>query len=84
MLAESDLPVYSPQSFDSYDEVDSEIRVVWHTDDGDEIQTLSGSHAEALEALVLGIVAEAYAASKLEAEQGAEPDALRKNIKKGD
>ena len=40
--------------------------------------------AEALEALVLGIAAEAYAASKLEAEQGAEPDALRKNIKKGD
>ena len=32
-------------------------------------QTLSGSHAEALEALVLGIAEEAYAASKLETEQ---------------
>ena len=81
-LAESELPAYSPQSFDSCNEVDSEIRVVWHTDDGDEIQKLSGSHAEALEALVLGIAEEAYAASKLEAEQSAEPDAPRKNIKK--
>ena len=69
MLAESDLPVYKKPSSDSYDEVDSEIRIVWRTDDGDEAQTLSGSHAEALEALVLGIAEEAYAASKLETEQ---------------
>ena len=69
MLAESDLPVYRKPSSDSYDEVDSEIRIVWRTDDGDEAQTLSGSHAEALEALVLGIAEEAYAASKLETEQ---------------
>ena len=69
MLAESDLPVYRKPSSDSYDEVDSEIRVVWRTDDGDETQTLSGSHAEALEALVLGIAEEAYAASNLETEQ---------------
>ena len=48
---------------------DSEIRIVWRTDDGDEAQTLSGSQAEALEALVLGIAEEAYAASKLETEQ---------------
>ena len=68
MLAESDLPVYRKPSSDSYDEVDSEIRIVWRTDDGDEAQTLSGSHAEALEALVLGIAEEAYAASKLETE----------------
>ena len=69
VLAESDLPVYRKPSSDSYDEVDSEIRIVWRTDDGDEAQTLSGSHAEALEALVLSIAEEAYAASKLETEQ---------------
>ena len=69
MLAESDLPAYRKPSSDSYDEVDSEIRIVWRTDDGDEAQTLSGSHAEALEALVLSIAEEAYAASKLETEQ---------------
>ena len=44
------------------------IRGIWRTDDGDETQKLSGSHAEALEALVLGIAEEAYAASKLETE----------------
>ena len=69
VLAESELPAYRKPSSDSYDEVDSEIRIVWRTDDGDEAQTLSGSHAEALEALVLGIAEEAYAASKLETEQ---------------
>ncbi len=69
MLAESDLPTYRKPSSDSYDETDSEIRIVWRTNDGDETQTLSGSHAEALEALVLGIAEEAYAASKLETEQ---------------
>ena len=47
---------------------DSEIRVIWRTDDGDEIQKLSGSHAEALETLVLSIAEEAYAASNLETE----------------
>ena len=69
VLAESELPAYRKPSSDSYDEVDSEIRIVWRTDDGDEAQTRSGSHAEALEALVLGIAEEAYAASKLETEQ---------------
>ena len=69
MLAESDLPEYRKPSSDTADETDSEIRIVWRTDDGDEAQTLSGSHAEALEALVLGIAEEAYAASKLETEQ---------------
>ena len=69
VLAESDLPVYRKPSSDSYDEVDSEIRIVWRADDGDEAQTLSGSHAEALESLALGIAEEAYAASKLETEQ---------------
>ena len=69
VLAESDLPAHRKPSSDSYDEVDSEIRIVWRTDDGDEAQTLSGSHAEALEALVLSIAEEAYAASKLETEQ---------------
>ena len=71
MLAETDLPEYRKPSSDAVDETDSEIRVVWRTDDGDETQTLSGSHAEALEALVLGIAEEAYAASKLETEQRA-------------
>lgn len=69
VLAESDLPAYRKPSSDSYDEVDSEIRIVWRTDDGEKTQTLSGSQAEALEALVLGIAEEAYAASKLETEQ---------------
>ena len=50
------------------DETDSEIRVIWRTDDGNEIQKLSGSHAEALETLVLRIAEEAYAASNLETE----------------
>ena len=66
VLAESELPAYRKPSFDSYDEVDSEIRVVWRTDDGDETQKLSGRHAEALETLVLDIAEEAYAASKPE------------------
>ena len=69
VLAESDLPAYRKPSSDSYDAVDSEIRVVWRTGDRDETQTLSGSHAEALQALVLGIAEEAYAASKLETKQ---------------
>ena len=69
VLAESELPAYRKPSSDNYDEVDSEIRIVWRTDDGDETQKLSGSHAEALETLVLGIAEEAYAASKLETEQ---------------
>lgn len=69
VLAESELPAYKKPDSDSYDETDSEIRVIWRTDDGDETQKLSGSHAEALEALVLGIAEEAYAASKLETEQ---------------
>ena len=69
MLAESDLPEYRKPSSDTADETDSEIRVVWRTDDGEKTQKLSGSHAEALEALVLGIAEEAYAASTLETEQ---------------
>ena len=69
MLAETDLPEYRKPSSDAVDETDSEIRVVWRTDDGEKIQKCSGSHAEALEALVLGIAEEAYAASKLETEQ---------------
>ena len=69
VLAESDLPAYRKPSSDSYDEVDSEIRVIWRTEDGEKTQTLSGSQAEALETLVLGIAEEAYTASKLETEQ---------------
>ena len=69
VLAESELPEYRKPSDESYDETDSKIRIVWHTEDGEKVQTCSGSHAEALESLVLGIAEEAYAASKLEAEQ---------------
>ena len=69
MLAESDLPEYRKPSADVADETDSEIRVVWRTDDGDETQLLSGRRAEALEELVLGIAEDAYAASELETEQ---------------
>ena len=68
MLAESDLPAYRKPSPNVQDETDSEIRVIWHTDDGNEIQKFSGSHAEALEALVLSIAEEAYATSNLETE----------------
>lgn len=68
MLAESDLPAYRKPSPNVQDETDSEIRVIWRTDDGNEIQKLSGSHAEALETLVLRIAEEAYAASNLETE----------------
>ena len=68
MLAESDLPEYRKPSSDTADETDSKIRVVWRTDDGSKTQKLSGSHAEALETLVLSIAEEAYATSNLETE----------------
>ena len=60
--ASADRPVSGPI------ETDSEIRVIWRSDDGNEIQKLSGSHAEALETLVLRIAEEAYATSNLETE----------------
>ncbi len=53
VLAESELPEYRKPSDESYDETDSKIWIVWRTDDGEKAQTLSGSQAEALEALVL-------------------------------
>ena len=65
MLAESDLPAYRKPSPNVQDETDSEIRAIWRTDDGNEIQKFSGSHAEALETLVLRIAEEAYATSNL-------------------
>ena len=80
MLAESELPAYRKPSSDSYDGVDSEIRVIWHTDDGDETKKLSGSHAEALEVLVLGIAEEAYAASNLEADSHAGASGLPRRL----
>ena len=69
MLAESNLPEYRKPSPDVQDETDSEILVIWRTDDGSETQKLSGGHAEALETLVLDIAEEAYAVSKLEPNQ---------------
>ena len=80
MLAESELPAYRKPSSDSCDGVDSEIRVIWHTDDGDETKKLSGSHAEALEVLVLGIAEEAYAASNLEADSHAGASGLPRRL----
>ena len=58
VLAELDLPAYRKPDSGSYDEVDSEIRVIWRTNVGEKTQTLSGSQAEALETLVLGIAEE--------------------------
>lgn len=68
MLAESDLPAYRKPSSDSYDEVDSEIRIVWRIDDGEFTETRSGKNAEELEALALRIAEEAYAAAQVETE----------------
>ena len=66
---EKDMPLMTGRpSPNVQDETDSEIRVIWRTDDGNEIQKLSGSHAEALETLVLSIAEEAYATSNLETE----------------
>ena len=58
MLAESNLPEYRKPSPAVQDETDSEILVIWRTDDGSETQKLSGGHAEALETLVLDIAEE--------------------------
>ena len=69
MLAESNLPEYRKPSPDVQDETDSEILVIWRTDDGSETQKLGGGHAEALETLVLDIAEEAYATSELEQKQ---------------
>ena len=68
VLAESDLPAYRKPSSDSYDEVDSEIRIVWRTDDGEFTETRSGKNAEELETLALRIAEEAYAAAQVETE----------------
>ena len=68
VLAESDLPAYTKPSSDSYDEVDSEIRIVWRIDDGEFTETRSGKNAEELEALALRIAEEAYAAAQVETE----------------
>lgn len=95
MLAESNLPEYRKPSPAVQDETDSEILVIWRTDDGSETQKLGGGHAEALETLVLRIAEEAYATSNLETEQcevcqtavvhfaqNVGPNALRKNKNK--
>ncbi len=74
------LAFYRKPSSDSYDGVDSEIRVIWHTDDGDETKKLSGSHAEALEVLALGIAEEAYTASNLEADSHAGASGLPRRL----
>ena len=68
VLAESDLPAYRKPDSDSYDETDSEIRIVWRADDGEFTETRSGKNAEELEALALRIAEEAYAAAQVETE----------------
>ena len=68
VLAESELPAYRKPDSDSYDETDSEIRIVWRADDGEFTETRSGKNAEELEALALRIAEEAYAAAQVETE----------------
>ena len=66
MLAETDLPEYREPSSDATDETDSEICIVWHTEDGELSEKHSGRNAAALESLVLCIAEEAYSASPFE------------------
>ena len=66
MLAETDLPEYREPSSDATDETDSEICIVWHTEDGELSEKHSGRNAAALESLVLCIAEEAYSASLFE------------------
>ena len=69
MLAESELPEYRKQSPNVLDETDSEICVVWRTEDGEISEKYNGRNAYDLETFVFRIAEEAYAASKLETEQ---------------
>lgn len=66
-LAEAALPAYEKPSHDAAEEANSEICVVWRTEDGEQSEKCSGEDAAALETLVLRIAEEAYGTSQLEA-----------------
>ena len=66
MLAESALPEYRQPSSGGSDALDSEICVVWRTEDGEISEKHSGRNADELETLALRIAEEAYAASQSE------------------
>ena len=68
MLAESELPEYRKQSPDVLDETDSEICVVWRTEDGEISEKYNGRNAYDLETFVFRIAEEAYAASQFKEE----------------
>ena len=72
LLAESSLPEYRKPSPDASEEADSEICIVWRTEDGERSEKYSGGNAAALESLALRIAEEAYRASQLEAALPAE------------
>ena len=65
-LAEAALPAYEAPSPDAAEAADSEICIVWRTEDGTRSKNYSGGNAAALEALALRIAEEAYCASQPE------------------
>ena len=71
-LAEAALPAYEAPSPDAAEAADSEICIVWRTEDGTRSENYSGGNAAALEALALRIAEEAYCASQPEAALPAE------------
>lgn len=66
-LAEAALPAYEKPPQDAAEEANSEICIVWRTEDGERSEKCSGENAAALETLVLRIAEEAYGTSQLEA-----------------
>ena len=68
MLAESELPEYRKPSPDVLDDTDSEICVVWRTEDGEISEKYNGRNAYDLETFVFRIAEEAYAASQFKEE----------------
>ena len=66
-LAEAALPAYEKPSHDAAEEANSEICIVWRTEDGERSEKCSGEDAAALETLVLRIAEEAYGTSQPEA-----------------
>ena len=85
-LAEAALPAYEKPSPDVRDEADSEICIVWRSEDEEITERRSGRNAAALENLVLRIAEETYRASQLEAslppELGAETAVLPRSASK--
>lgn len=65
-LAEAALPAYEAPSPDAAEAADSEICIVWRTEDGTRSENYSSGNAAALEALALRIAEEAYCASQPE------------------